>query len=152
MPRVGPLLVVLAFAMVAPAAGAGEQGTREQAVQMVRRVQEMFDRAGPEPTFRAINARSPEFYDGDRYVFISDLNGVTVAHGDRPVLVGKNLISLKDQDGRFLIREMIAIARGPGSGWIDYKWPNPRTKKMAEKSSYIERMGDYFVGVGIYKQ
>lgn len=45
-----------------------------------------------------------------------------------------------------------AVAKEPGSVWVDYKWPNPLTNKIADKSSYIEKMGDYFVGVGIYKQ
>ena len=65
--------------------------------------------------------------------------------------MGKNLISLKDQDGIYLIKEMIGIAKGPGSAWIDYKWPNPLTNKIEDKSSYIEKMGDYFVGVGVYR-
>ena len=46
---------------------------------------------------------------------------------------------------------MIALAKGPGSGWVDYKWPNPITDKIEDKSSYIEKMGDYFVGVGVYR-
>jgi len=48
--------------------------------------------------------------------------------------------------------EAVAMSKGPGSGWIDYKWPNPLTNKIEDKSSYVEKMGDYFVGVGIYKQ
>jgi signal transduction histidine kinase len=80
------------------------------------------------------------------------MSGLCVAHGARPALIGKNLIDLKDQDGKFLIREMVSIAKAPGSGWIDYNWPNPLTNKIEDKSSYVEKMGDYFVGVGIYKQ
>ena len=78
--------------------------------------------------------------------------GVCVAHGARPALIGKNLLDLKDQDGKYLIRELADVANGPGSGWVDYKWPNPITNKIEDKSSYVEKMGDYFVGVGIYKQ
>jgi signal transduction histidine kinase len=48
---------------------------------------------------------------------------------------------------------MIAISQGPGSGWVDYKWPNPITNKIEDKTSYVERMGtNYFVGVGVYRQ
>jgi cytochrome c len=60
---------------------------------------------------------------------------------------------LKDQDGNYLIREMVKIAKTSGSGWVDYKWPNPITNKIEDKSSYVEKMGkDYFAGVGVYKQ
>ncbi len=80
------------------------------------------------------------------------MDGICVAHGARAALIGKTLIDLKDQDGKFLIREMVTMSQGPGSGWIDYKWPNPITNKIEDKSSYVEKMGDYFVGVGVYKQ
>jgi cytochrome c len=81
------------------------------------------------------------------------MNGNCVAHGARPALIGKNLIDLKDQDGKYLIREMISIASGPGSGWIDYKWPHPVNNKIEDKTSYVEKMGaDYFVGVGVYRE
>jgi cytochrome c len=33
-----------------------------------------------------------------------------------------------------------------------YKWPNPTTKLIEAKSSYVERMGGFFVGVGVYQQ
>ena len=92
------------------------------------------------------------FHDRDLYPFIYDMSGRCVAHGARPALIGKNLIDLKDQDGKYLIRELIEIAKGPGSGWVDYKWPNPLTNKIEDKSSYVEKMGDYFVGVGVYRQ
>lgn len=148
------LAACLAFAClltVSPAAPL-EFGTREEAVAMVKRVQEMFRAEGPEATFRAVSDKSvPAFHDRDLYPFIYDMKGINVAHGARPALIGKNLISLKDQDGVYLIREMVVIANGKGSGWIDYKWPNPLTDRIEDKSSYIEKMGDYFVGVGVYR-
>jgi cytochrome c len=134
-----------------PSAGA-EFGTRDEAIAMVKRVQEHFAKDGLEATFAAVDDKSnAEFHDRDLYPFIYDLTGLNVAHGARPALVGKNLASLKDQNGTYLIQEMIAVAKGPGKGWVDYKWPNPITNKIEDKSSYIERMGDYFVGVGVYR-
>ncbi len=127
-------LIAASFAallLAASASVAEEFGTKDEAVSM--------------------DKSTLEFHDRDLYPFIYDMNGVNVAHGARPALIGKNLIDLKDQDGTYLIREMVKIANGPGSGWIDYKWPNPITSKIEDKSSYIEKMGDYFIGVGIYK-
>jgi cytochrome c len=132
---------------------AAEFGTKEEAIAMVKRIQEQFKKEGPELTFKAVSDKSvKDFHDRDLYPFIYELKGVNVAHGARPALIGKNLIDLKDQDGKYLIREMKKIAEGPGRGWVDYKWPNPITNKIEDKSSYIEKMGNYFVGVGIYKQ
>jgi len=141
------------IAMAAPAPAANEFGSKDEAVAMVKRVQDMFKTEGAEAAFTAISDKSTtEFHDRDLYAFVYDMSGKCVAHGARPALIGKNLIDLKDQDGKFLIREMVDMAKGPGSGWIEYKWPNPITNKIEDKLSYVEKMGDYFVGVGVYKQ
>ena len=148
----GLVVVLVATFLAIQPSHAAELGTRAEAVAMVKRVVEKFAQSGAEATFKAVNDKSdPAFHDRDLYPFIYDLKGVNVAHGARPALIGKNLISLKDQNGVYLIQEMIALAKGPGSGWVDYKWPNPITDKIEDKSSYIEKMGDYFVGVGIYR-
>jgi len=149
------LLSVAALAMTAPASAA-EFGTKDEAVVMVKRVQAQFKKDGAEATFKDVSDKSTKAYhDRDLYAFIyyrdGPQKGVNVAHGARPALIGKNLIDLKDQDGKYLVRELINIANGPGSGWFDYKWPNPITNKIEDKTSYVERMGDYMVGVGVYR-
>jgi signal transduction histidine kinase len=153
MVRVLAAFAAIAFAAHISCAFAGEYGTRNEAVAMVKRVEDMFASAGAESTFKAVSDTSvASFHDRDLYPFIYDLSGRCVAHGARPALIGKNLLELKDQDGKYLIREMIDIARGPGSGWINYKWPNPLSNKIEDKASYVEKMGDYFVGVGVYRE
>jgi signal transduction histidine kinase len=146
-------LFVFALFAISPVYAAAEFGSKAEAVAMVKRVQDMFKKDGPQATFKSVSDKSTtEFHDRDLYPFIYDMKGICVAHGARPALIGKNLIDLKDQDGKYLIREMIKISEGAGTGWVDYKWPNPITNKIEDKSSYIEKMGNYFVGVGIYKQ
>lgn len=148
-------LIAASFAALllgASAVIATEFGTKDEAVSMVKRVQEKFEKDGAEATFKAVSDKSiPEFHDRDLYPFIYDMNGLNVANGARTFLIGKNLIDIKDPDGKYPIREMVKIANGPGSGWLDYKWLNPNTNKTENKSTYIEKMGDYFVGVGIWK-
>jgi cytochrome c len=150
MYRLAAALVALLLAI--HPASAAEFGTRDEAIAMVKRAQKMFTASGTEATFKAIDDKSnPAFHDRDLYVFVYDLNGTCVSHGARPALIGKHLISLKDQNGVYIIQEMIALAKGPGNGWVDYKWPNPLTNKIEDKASYVEKMGDYFVGVGVYR-
>ena len=144
-------VIALLLACVSLPAAAAEHGTRDEAIAMVKRVQEKFKKDGPEATFKAVTEKNAAFNDRDLYAFVYSLDGTNcVAHGANPALVGKNLIDLKDQDGKFLIRELSEIAK-KGGGWVDYKWPNPTTKAIESKSSYVERMGDYFVGVGVYR-
>jgi cytochrome c len=145
-------LVLIGLCAISSPAAAAPFGSRDEAVAMVKRVQAEFKADGAGATFKAVSDKSTKAYhDRDLYPFVYDMTGRCVAHGARPALIGKNLIDLKDQDGKFLIREMVAVAKGPGHGWVDYKWPNPLTNKIEDKSSYVEKMGDYFVGVGVYK-
>jgi cytochrome c len=147
-------VVIPAAASAAQAAAATEFGTKDEAVAMVKRVEDMFKKDGAAATFKAVDDPSnKDFHDRDLYPFIYDLSGVCVAHGARPALIGKNLLDIKDQDGKYLIREMVVLTKGPGSGWVNYKWPNPITNKIEDKSAFVEKLGDnYFIGVGVYKQ
>jgi len=115
-------------------------------------VQQKFKKEGADATFRAINNKEPGFADRDLYPFVTELTGLCVANGVTPAVRGKNLLDLKDQDGKFMIQEFVRTATtAPGHGWVDYRWLNPITKTIEDKSAWIERMGDYFVGVGVYK-
>ncbi len=153
MVRIFAAIATVTLLMFTGAASASDNGTKEEAVAMVKRVEAMFAKDGADATFKAVSDKSTTaFHDRDLYPFIYDMKGTCVAHGARPALIGKNLIGLKDQDGKYLIQEIVAIANGPGSGWIDYKWPNPLTNKIEDKTSYVEKMGDYVVGVGVYKE
>jgi TRAP-type uncharacterized transport system substrate-binding protein len=144
--------IVLAFVMAALPVGAAEFGTRDEALAMVRRVQQKFKKEGAEAAFNAINNKAPGFADRDLYPFVTELTGLCVANGVTPAVRGKNLLDLKDQDGKFMIQEFVRTAStSPGHGWVDYRWLNPVTKTIEDKSAWIERMGDYFVGVGVYK-
>jgi TRAP-type uncharacterized transport system substrate-binding protein len=146
------LAIVSALLTAALPAGAAEFGTRDEAVAMVRRVQQKFKKEGPEAAFRAINNKAPGFADRDLYPFVTELTGLCVANGVTPAVTGKNLLDLKDQDGKFMIQEFVKTASNPpGQGWVDYRWLNPVSKTIEDKSAWIERMGDYFVGVGVYK-
>src|SRR6266852_8425558 len=147
------LSAALIFGTSALPLHAAEFGTRDEALAMVRRVQEKFKKEGPEATFRAINNRAPGFADRDLYPFVTEVaTGLCVANGVTPAVTGKILIDLKDQDGRFIIQEFIKIATAtPGRGWIDYRWLNPVTKTIEDKTALIERMGTYYVGVGVYR-
>src|SRR5262249_54218483 len=107
MRRAAIALCIFILALTASSVGlAGEYGSREEAIAMVRLVQEKFRKEGAEATFRAITNKAKIFHDRDLYPFVYDLNGGVVAHGSKADLVGKNLIDFRDQDGKFVIRKM----------------------------------------------
>jgi uncharacterized protein len=133
--------------------GATEFGTRDEAVAMVRRVQEKFKKDGPEATFRAINSNAPGFMDRDLFPYVHKIDGTQLVAAGFPVSIrGKNLHDVKDQDGKYFVQEFVRVATTPPyHGWVDYRFLNPKTNMVDDKSAWIERMGDYLVGVGVYK-
>jgi len=74
-----------------------------------------------------------------------------VAHGADAGRVGKDLIDAKDPDGKLYVKERVDIAKSKGKGWQDYKFMNPATKKVEQKTSFVERVGDVIVCAGAYK-
>jgi signal transduction histidine kinase len=82
-----------------------------------------------------------------------DLKGVVLAHGANEKLVGKNLIELKDQNGKLFAREFIEVGTSKGEGWVDYDWTSPVTKKVEGKSTFVKRIPSFdgFVAVGAYR-
>jgi uncharacterized protein len=145
------LLTIALSAASAFTVNAAQFGTRDEAVALVKRVQDKFKKEGPEATFNAINAGL--FNDRDLYPFVHTIDGTLhVANGAFPGIRGKNLHDMRDQNGKFTTQDFMRIATTPPyHGWSDFRWRNPKTNTIDEKSAWIERMGEYLIGVGIYK-
>ena len=146
-------IAVALFALVGVqlAATAGSNGTADEAKAMVDKAAKLLAADGKDKAFPVFDDPKGAFVDRDLYVFVLNLEGTTVAHGVNKALIGKSLINVKDADGKAFIQDIIKLANTSGEGWVDYKWPNPTTKKIEEKSSFIKKVGDVIVGVGIYK-
>lgn len=90
----------------------------------------------------------------DTYIFITDTNGVELVNPAFPNLEGRNLLDLKDTEGKFLVREMLAKLKSDGSGWVNYMWPKPGESISTEKATYVSKakLGNQWVlvGCGVY--
>lgn len=146
--------LVLGFAVAGftqSAVAAGEKGTADEAVALTKKAAAYIKANGKDKAYAEFNNPSGQFKDRDMYIFVVDFNGKTLAHGANPKLVEKNTIELKDADGKLFVKEFIDVAKNKGHGWVDYKWPNPVTKAIEAKTSYIEKVDDTLVACGIYK-
>ncbi len=128
------------------------QGTPAQAEALVKKVVAYYKANGQEKTFAEVCNTKGQFIKEDLYVFVYDMNGKCVAHGGNPKMVGKDLIDLKDADGKNFVKERIEIARSKGEGWQDYKWVNPVSKVIEKKTSFITKVDSYIFGCGAYKK
>lgn len=146
------LRLALAIVMVAgfvTSAHAVEYGSRDEAKAMAENAAKFFNANGKDKAFAAITDGSDGFKDRDLYVFVYDDAGTCVAHGANKALVGKNLLDIRDSDGKALIREIVAVKT---TGWVDFKWQNPQTKAIEQKHAYVVRAGAYTFGVGAYEK
>jgi len=91
-------------------------------------------------------------WEGKGYFWIHDMKGVMIHHPIKPALNGKNLLGLKDPDGKFFFREMIDISKQGGGGFVDYKWPKPGFDQPQDKISYVRlyEPWNWIIGSGVY--
>jgi signal transduction histidine kinase len=122
------------------------------AVAMVKKAVSYIKEHGKDKALAEFNNPSGEFKKGDLYIFVSNTQGKMLAHGVNAKLVDKNLMDLKDSDGKPFVKEYTELANTKGSGWTDYKWVNPGTKVIELKSTYVQKVDDLIVGCGIYKK
>jgi cytochrome c len=142
--------LLCAVALHVPALAA-DNGTAAEAIAMVKKAGDYLKTNGKEKAFAEFSNPKGAFKDRDLYIMVYDVNGVNVAHGANPKLIGKNLLDLKDAEGTMIVRAFIDVGNTKGNGWVDYKWPNPVSKAVEAKSTYIEKHGDVLIGAGIYK-
>lgn len=132
-------------------AHAGEQGTAAEAEAMVRKAVAFIKANGRDKAAQEFMAGG-SFKDRDLYISYYDMSGKVIAHGANPKLVGKEMLGVKDADGKLIVQMIIELAKTKGKGWTEsYKWLNPLTGKIADKVSYVERVDDAWIAVGIYK-
>jgi PAS domain S-box-containing protein len=97
--------------------------------------------------------RPIRFEQASGYYFATRLDGVEVLFADKPEMEGLNLLGVKDTNGRYVIRDMIKIAKQPGEGFHEYHWTKPDAAGSDfKKISFIKRFEpyDWFIGTGLY--
>lgn len=143
-------IAVLLCLLVAVTVYAQQRGTPAEAKKMVEEAIAYIKANGQEKAFAEIGNPIGRFVDRDLYITVFDMNGTCLAHGAIPEVIGKNRLDTKDTDGKFFIKERIEAAKTKGSGWQDYKFLDPLTKKVEPKTFYFERYNDLVVGCGVY--
>jgi cytochrome c len=138
-------------ASVLNAHAAGDKATAAEATAMVKKGIAFIKANGKEKGYAEISNKSGPFVDRDLYLVVYGLDGTVLAHGANQRMVGKNLIDMKDIDGKPYVQERIDLAKSKGTFWQDYKFTNPVSKKIEPKSMYCEKLDDTAVCGGIYK-
>jgi cytochrome c len=146
---IGRLLAVLLAAAATPACA----GSPEDVKALVERAAQYVHDYGLQRAFADFSRPDGGFVDGELYVFCSDNTGTQLANGGNPKLVGKNLSSARDANGKGGTNvELHRIAQTKGYGWYEYLWPNPAKGRVERKVVYVIRIDDQIIcASGYYK-
>jgi cytochrome c len=120
---------------------------------LVNKAYAFCEKEGLDNCIKSFNNRNLDFIKDDLYIFVSEFNGMTLAHAGNSKLVGKNLSKVKSPSGLYPTIEFAKIGKTTGSGWVNYKWSHPLTREITDKSTFVKRFKDQeiVIGSGYYK-
>ncbi len=142
------LLVAAVFA--APPVLAAEHVTKPEAEAMVKKATAYLKTNGREKGFAEISNKQGQFNDRDLYIVVYGSDGVVRAHGANARMIGKNLMELKDVDGKQFVKERVEMAKKKSPFWQDYKFTNPVSGAIEPKTMYCQPEEDLIVCGGVY--
>ncbi len=129
----------------------------KQLVDLVEEAAGLLEKRGT-AVFREFGVKGSKWFDDKHYFFVYDVSGRCLFHPVEPELIGKNLMGLKDMNGKPVIRMITDVAKKPGSrasGWVFYLWEEGTQISPLWKGSYIRKVvgpdGKIFLlGSGLY--
>jgi len=128
--------------------------TPEIIMQKVREAAKLVETEGPVafPKFRG----NSNFIFNGTYIWIHDSTGKMIVHPITPKMEGKDLLHLKDTQGKFFFVDMNKAVQenSNGEAWVDYWWPKPGTTTASQKVSFVKKVVfggvTYVIGCGVY--
>jgi signal transduction histidine kinase len=170
---VAQVLLFTALAAMPAAAGAAGPGAAPSTIddklaayayedtrRLIRLVEDaaaLIEKKGA-AAYRDFAVKGSRWFRDNHYLFAYTLDSTCVFHAQQPALIGKNLASLTDMNGKPVIRYITDIGRRPepdASGWVFYLWEESTQLIPAWKGSYIRKaaMPDgtvVTIGSGLY--
>ena len=144
-------LTAMAMALSFPA-WANKDATKDDAVAMVKKGIAFIKANGSDKGYAEVSSKTGSFIDRDLYLVVYDLDGKCLAHGANPKQIGRDLIDLTDIDGKYFVKDRVAMVKAkPAGAWQEYKFTNPVSKKIEPKAMYCEKLGETAVCGGVYR-
>jgi signal transduction histidine kinase len=145
-------VAVACFALQAHAQAtpASQYASPQEAEAMVKKAIAYYKKNGKDKTVAELVKKPGPFVDRDLYVTLYTMNADSLAHIN-PKMIGKNMMELRDADGKYHIKERMEAAAKGTSGWQDFKFYNPQSKKIEPKRMYWEKYDNLVFAAGAYK-
>ena len=152
MNRVLSFLVAafLALASFTASSQDAARATEIEAEAMVKKAIDFYRKNGRDKAIAEFNRNPGPFVDRDLYVTVYTPNADALAHIN-PKMVGKNMMELRDGNGKYHIKERMEAAQKGNNGWQDFTFFNPVSKKIEPKRMYWEKHDGLIFACGAYK-
>ena len=92
-------------------------------------------------------------YPDQGYYFAFSRSGIEELFTDRPEMEGKDMLQVRDSEGRYVVRDMLRLARPDRSSLYSYTWTRPgHGDTLYGKVAAIRILDelDWIIGTGIY--
>ena len=131
---------------------AEDKATPKEVVEKVKQAVAMFQEKSDEEGIAVVKDKNGPFVWKDTFLFIINYEGVIMAYPLNPKLEGRNMMPVKDANGKLFNAEAINMAKNNGQGWVDYHWVKPGETTPTLKASYVMAVPgkNFYVGGGIY--
>lgn len=89
--------------------------------------------------------------DDAQYVFLHDYDGIELANGVYPEIVGQNNYHLEDINGAKVYQEQIKICKQENGGYLTHYWPTTDGKSYYKKLTYVAPLSkwEWVIGTGM---
>lgn len=104
---------------------------RESTILLIKTAADYLTMHPREKAFNDFTRKVGKFVRGDLVVSVFDFNGLCLVYGDDYDLIWKNLLNIKDDDGKAFVRLFINTAKN-GAGQVSFRLNNAR------KIAYVE--------------
>lgn len=145
------LVAPLIMAASIDASAAVDKGTAPEAESLVKKAIVYYQKNGRDKALAEFSNTKGSFVDRDLYVTVYDMKGNCLAHINQR-MVGRNFIEVRDTDGVHFLADRLEAAKTKDSGWQDYKYFNPVSKRVEPKSMYWQKSDGVVFAAGFYKQ
>lgn len=157
------LVILLTVAICVPvcadeAIGKYEFPQTRELVKFVRSAAALIAQKGA-ACFPEFKREGGKWFSGDRYVFVTSFDGMTLVNPPFPEALGKTLLDAKDPWGKPIVKlnasSLASAVDGTKEGWVHYQWPRPGSVKPEWKTTYVIQVDGpkgekYIVGSGLY--
>lgn len=132
---IGLMGLALACGTARAAPTEAEVANAEEVVSKVRAAARYLHDKGTS-AYADFNQKDGKWVWKDSYVFVYDCRkDRMIAHPMRPDLVGKPIMQVTDNSGKYIFRDLCKAGNEARGGWVEYSWPKPGAGRLSRKVS-----------------